>query len=219
MKILDLYCCAGGASHGYHLAGLEVTGVDIAPQKRYPYPFIQADAIDFLRAHGHQFDAIHASPPCQAYTSLAAINPGHDHPRLIEPTRLALQQSGKPYILENVPGAPLLDPIKLCGSSFSLRVRRHRLFESNIPLLSLPCRHREQGRPIGVYGNRGSQPLRHSPHGGSFIRARSTTEARAIMGIDWMVWHELTQAIPPAYTLFLGTQLLTYLHHTKGQAA
>lgn len=218
-KLLDLFSGAGGAGRGYQLAGFHVTGVDHKPQPRFAGDaFVQADALDYLAEHGREFDAIHASPPCQAYVKgLAALNakrhgcPVRPQPRLIEPVRAALQATGRPYVIENVMGAPLVAGIVLCGSSFGLKVRRHRLFESNVLLFARPCRHAEQGRPIGVYGDRGSWARRTPEHGGAFHRAGSVEEAREAMGIDWMTWNELTQAIPPAYTLWIGRQLLATL--------
>ncbi|MDE3197585.1 MAG: DNA cytosine methyltransferase, partial [Acidobacteriota bacterium] len=137
-RLLDLFCCAGGAGAGYGRAGFEVVGVDLKPQPRYPFEFRQADALaldsDFIAS----FDAIHASPPCQSYSDLAKRNGNaHEWPRLVEPVRRMLQQSGLPYIIENVEGAPLLNPVVLCGTMFrGLRVLRHRLFESNFPIIA-----------------------------------------------------------------------------------
>lgn len=136
-RLLDLFCGAGGAAMGYHRAGFEVVGVDLKPQKHYPFEFHQADALEFLAEHGREFDVIHASPPCQAHTSLKNLH-DKDYPELIEPTRRLLEKTGLPYIIENVVGAPLRNPILLCGSSFGLRVRRHRLFESNWFLIAPP---------------------------------------------------------------------------------
>lgn len=195
---------------GYHRAGFDVVGVDHMPQPRYPFTFVQADALDYCREHGHEFDVIHASPPCQAYSALAAINRrnGHKHPELVDPTRDALIATGLPFVIENVVGAPLRKPILLCGSAFGLRVRRHRLFESNTFLLTPGCNHAGQGPTIGVYGNRGSGSLKPRAKGGRFIRAKSLAEGQEAMGIDWMTWKELTQAIPPAYTELIGRQLI-----------
>ena len=133
-KLLDLYCCGSGAGYGYEQAGYDVTGVDIEPQPKHRGKFIQADAIEYLKAHFHEYDVIHASPPCQAHSSLTALTSTKEHLDLIPATREALRKIGKPYIIENVPGAPLLDPLTLCGTEFGLGVARHRLFESNMPL-------------------------------------------------------------------------------------
>lgn len=211
-RLLDLFSGAGGAARGYQRAGFHVTGIDNRPQPRYAGDvFIQADALTYCAEHGHEFDAIHASPPCQAYISgLGALNRkyGHSHPELIKPTRDALRRSQRPYVIENVVGAPLLEPIVLCGSAFGLRVRRHRVFECSVLLLAPGCTHKRQGRTIGVYGNKGSGELQEHPLGGWFYRAKSDQEAGDAMGIDWMRWKELTQAIPPAYTELIGRQLI-----------
>ena len=208
MKLLDLYCKAGGASKGYQLAGFEVVGVDIKKQKRYPYEFIQADCLelmkdmDFLRS----FDVIAASPPCQTHSITQHLRNAQgkstDKIDLIPQTRDALIASGKPYVIENVPGAPLIEPIQMCGSYFGLRVRRHRRFESNLPLIGSPCKHKEQGKPVGVYGSMKDE----IPGGGH--TAKTIEQAREAMGIDWMIWGELVEAIPPIYTQEIGKQLL-----------
>jgi len=208
MKLLDLYCKAGGASRGYQLAGFEVVGVDIKKQKRYPYEFIQADCLevmkdmDFLKS----FDVIAASPPCQTHSITQHLRNAQgkstDKVDLIPQTREALIESGKPYVIENVPGAPLINPIQMCGSYFGLKVRRHRRFESNLPLVGSPCKHKEQGKPVGVYGSMRDE----IPKGGH--TAKTIEEAREAMGIDWMIWGELVEAIPPIYTQEIGKQIL-----------
>ena len=208
MKLLDLYCKAGGASKGYQLAGFEVVGVDIKKQKRYPYEFIQADClelmkdIDFLKS----FDVITASPPCQTHSITQHLRNAQgkstDKIDLIPQTREALIASGKPYVIENVPGSPLINPIQMCGSSFGLKVRRHRLFESNLQLKGSVCNHKEQGKPVGIYGSMRDE----IPNGGH--TAKSIEQAREAMGIDWMIWGELVEAIPPIYTKEIGTQIL-----------
>lgn len=231
--LLDTYCRAGGASKGYHDAGFEVVGVDIAPQKHYPYKFICADALEYLREHGEEYDAIAASPPCQAFCALKSLHKGtgyeERHPDLIEPTRELLVATGAPWIMENVVGAPLIDPVMLCGTMFGLgtscgaELRRHRLFESNIVLYTpSKCKHSGR-RTIGVYGHgqcfedkRRTISVTSSTPQQNVVRnlIRKTypvTEARRAMGIDWMVQADLSQAIPPAYTLFLGKQLLRYV--------
>ena len=208
MRILDLFSKSGGAGYGYHLAGFEVVGVDIANIKRYPFEFIRRDAIEVLadKEFLSTFDAIHASPPCQTHSATKHLRNAQGKQSskidLIPQTRAGLIASGLPYIIENVPGAPLHNPVVLCGSSFGLKVRRHRLFESNVQLTGLPCDHKTQGRPVGVYGS-----LRDDiPHGGK--TATSVEEAREAMGIDWMLWGDLVEAIPPAYTEHLGKQLI-----------
>lgn len=303
--ILDLFCGAGGCSHGYVQAGFEVVGIDKAKQKNYPYRFIQADALKFAdMVNLSCFSAIHASPPCQLHSSLAhlpSFKPGN-YEDLIEPTRDLLARIGKPYIMENVPGAPLHNPLMLCGSMFGLQtdcgaeLRRHRLFE--VPWFwdwfyetqdwfgGLPkCSH-YANRPIGVYGEgspmegrryigvkgghaeAGARTSRvisvygdhprdtalekrkyckratvtvtgHSPNNWTAIgeRRRRTVSvtgatpqqnvvkntiretftvdaARIAMGIDWMTMKELSQAIPPKYTYWIGLQLMKYLEET-----
>jgi DNA (cytosine-5)-methyltransferase 1 len=216
MRLLDLFCKAGGASMGFHLAGFEVTGVDIKNQRRYPFDFIQADAMEILNdvEYLRSFDVIAASPPCQTHsiTKNLRIAQGKstDKIDLIPETREKLAAANVPFIIENVPGAPLVNPVQVCGSFFGLGVRRHRRFESNIPLFGTPCNHKEQGRPIGVYGS-----LRDEiPSGGK--TAESIEQARNAMGIDWMIWSELVEAIPPAYTRFIGEQCFQSLTRPTG---
>ncbi len=217
MRLLDLYCGAGGAAAGYYSAGFtKIVGVDNRPQKHYPFTFVLGDAIDYLAAHGHEFDAIHASPPCQAYmdTHKNGAKPSI-HPRLIEPTRALLLRMGVPYVIENVHKAPLNISLMLCGTMFGLRVIRHRYFECSFPILPspVPCNHWGQvasGDFVGVYamggrGHRHGRGIRDGPP-----EAPKVTAAEA-MGIDWMNFYELTQAIPSAYTEFVGKQLVEYL--------
>lgn len=224
MKLLDLFCGAGGAGYGYHLAGFDVVGVDIKPQRNYPFEFVQGDALEYLRLHGHRFDVIHASPPCQAHTTLKKMWNAKQHKDFIPETREALINSGKPFVIENVPGAPLATLLKLCGTMFGLKsssgaeLRRHRFFESNVLLLSgLHCRH-GKGAVLGVYGGHVRDRCRvitvtgHTPQMNVVKnRVRETftvEEAREAMGIDWMNMQELSQAIPPAYTKYIGGLLL-----------
>jgi DNA (cytosine-5)-methyltransferase 1 len=204
-RLLDLFCGGGGASMGYWLAGFEVVGVDIAKQPRYPFAFFQADALEFAEVWGDRFDAIHASPPCQAYSRLAARHPDREYPDLIGPTREVLQKLGNlgiPYVIENVPEAPLRDPVTLCGSSFELgtdeyQLRRHRAFEANWPLRGRICTHDE--RPtISVAGHAG----RASRNGSG-----TSAERREAMGIPWLTADTLSEAIPPAYAESIGHQL------------
>lgn len=204
-RLLDLFCGAGGAGMGYHRAGFDVTGVDLGAQRHYPFDFVRADALDYLAAHGHEFDVIHASPPCQAYsiTGNLARSQGHEASTvdLVAPTRDLLRSIGRPYVIENVPNSPLINPVTLCGSAFGLGVRRHRLFESSELLFGVECDHKRQGRPIGVYGSK----MDDIPAGGR--TARTLEEGQAAMGIDWMPWSSLVLAIPPDYTAHLGFQL------------
>lgn len=199
---------------GYHRAGFEVVGVDIAPQPNYPFEFHQADALYILDnlAAGEElggpyrwrYDAIHASPPCQRY--IRGGLQGSDHPDLLGRARELLDTTGLPYVIENVPGAPMRADVVFCGSMFGLPIRRHRWFESNVPLavLTPPCDH---SKPIvGVYGH---------PHGkaGAFpgMLPGSLESWSAALGIDWMTTSELSQAIPPPYTELIGAQLLDHL--------
>ena len=158
MRLLDLYCKAGGASKGYSDAGFEVVGIDIKKQKRYPYEFIKADCLEILQDLDYlrTFDVIAASPPCQTHSRTKHLRDAQGGTTtkldLIPQTRAALIESGVPYVIENVPGAPLINPVQFCGSSFGLKVRRHRLFESSIEITGSVCKHKEQGKPIGVYG-------------------------------------------------------------------
>ena len=211
MKLLDLFCGVGGASVGYAQAGFEVHGVDLKHGKRYPFTYLRADVLDVLQDDEFikQFDVIHASPPCQTHSITQHLRNAQGKSTskvdLIPQTRAALIASGKPYIIENVPGSPLIDPIQLCGSSFGLKVRRHRLFESNMPLKGSICNHKEQGRPIGVYGSLNDQ----IPNGGK--TAETIDQARQAMGMDWAIWTELVEAIPPAFTKYLGDQVGSWL--------
>lgn len=199
MKLLDLFCKAGGAGEGYRRAGFEVTGVDTAPQPNNPHTFVQADALAYALEHGHEYDAIHASPPCQGYSQLQAMHPGKKYPRLIAPVRNLLIRIGKPWIIENVEGAPLQSysdlfgthGVMLCGSMFGLGIqrgylRRHRIFETSFPVPQPPCNHK--GPAVGVYGH-GGQSKKH--------RMLYRAEAAVAMGITWMSREEMTQAIPP----------------------
>ena len=206
-RLLDLFCGAGGAAVGYHHAGFDVVGVDSAPQPRFPFDFIQADAMsldaDFLAS----FDVIHASPPCQAYSDLAARNGNADDwPRLIEPVRAMLVATGKPYIIENVEGAPLRNYIVLCGTMFpGLRVIRHRLFETNF-IIPVPPHgrhplvhtHDKRKRHYGKT-NEWRDFVTVTGGGNSTVAA-----ARDAMGIDWMTKREINEAIPPAYAEYVG---------------
>jgi len=210
MKLLDLFCGAGGASMGYFNAGFDVVGIDNKAHKDYPFVMAVADVMDLTPDYLQKFDLIHASPPCQPFTSLMKLAHAQgkqtNKPDLLEPTRRLLRASGVNYIIENVPGAPLINPVQLCGSSFNLKVRRHRLFESYLKLKGSECDHKAQGRPIGVYGSMKDE----IPTGGK--TATTVDEARNAMGISWsMKWGDLVEAIPPIYTEYLGKQALEQL--------
>lgn len=213
-RLLDLFCGAGGAAEGYSRAGFEVVGVDIKPQPNYPFEFHQGDALEVLRFPQPTFHAIHASPPCQGYSTQTA-DPAR-HPRLIAPVREALRHLDVPWVIENVEGArrELLSPVRLCGSSFGLDLRRHRYFETNWDLEGKPCEHWWQtprfrsldhtmvkaGKLASVVGVHG-----HINYTGEFeLRCEA-------MGIGWMTNEELVEAIPPTYTQYIGKQLLAVL--------
>ena len=213
-RLLDLFCGAGGAGVGYQRAGFEVTGVDIEEHPDCPYPILVGDAMSVLHCPAilQGFDLIHASPPCPAYSTMTP-DPSK-HVGLIAPVRELLIAWGGSYVIENVPGAlpHMHNPVRLCGSAFDLAVRRHRLFESNQPIAPTECFHARQGRPAGVYGDHPDSREFLRPDGtrrGS--KATSLAEAQWAMGIDWMNWMDLKDAIPPAYTEYIGTQLLDHL--------
>ncbi len=228
-RLLDLYCGAGGAGMGYHLAGFDVVGVDIAPQPNYPFEFIQEDALrvlDHMARHwagkgeawafGHRFDAIHASPPCQHYSIANNIHGRSDHPDLLPATRDRLTAWGGPWVIENVPGAPMRNWVVMCGRALGLGVKRHRWFESNTALLVPPCPHGHPGDWVSVFGHtvlsRGHVTGKAKGGGNTIKRTHLGTDVgREAMGIDWMNRDELSEAIPPAYTEWLGTQLIEHL--------
>ena len=210
--ILDLFCGAGGAAKGYHDAGFEVVGVDLKPQPHYPYPFIQADALEYLDTVDlRQFRAIHASPVCKGYTEMNTT--GKDrHQKLIQPTRVRLERTRLPWVIENVEGAvsELPGSLMLCGTMFGLRIERHRFFESSHILFAPgPCQHGDGC--IGVYGNSvwdSSRPGAIRKDGRVRPAIIPWQEGAAAMGINWMTHQELTQAIPPAYTAWIGQFLM-----------
>lgn len=216
-KMLDLFCCQGGASRGYVDAGFDVVGVDIDPQPRYPYAFIQADALDYLEAHGHEYDAIHASPPCQSFLNLGKVNIAlgrdYDYPNLIGPTRELLRAVGKPYVIENVQDASehLIDPVRVCGTGLGQPIRRHRLFESNLPLVGIGCEHKRYTEPKYWTGWRPKGEKRLSTVVQVYGNAGGQHEWPDAMGIDWMDRHGFVEAIPPSYTEHIGRQIATHL--------
>lgn len=206
-KVLDLFCGAGGAGAGYARAGFEVAGWDIEHHPGYPFEHHVGDALEVLAdvEYVRSFDLVHASPPCQAYTNAAKIM-SRKHPDLVGPVRECLVAAGVPYIIENVVGAPLIDPVTLCGAMFpGLRTYRHRLFESNMPLTTPP--HPDHVVPTTKMGRR--------PREGEFMHVvgnfSGVAAAREAMGIDWMTRDDLREAIPPAYTEHLGQQALDQL--------
>lgn len=219
--LLDLFCSAGGAAMGYHRAGFDVIGVDIKPQKNYPFEFVEHDALelmsDLLKERStvmyhrgyllESFSAIHASPPCQAYSVMKNRVAPRKTVDLVAATRILLQKSGKPWVIENVPGSPLLSPIVLCGTHFGLKVLRHRLFET-WPRINPPeqsCKHPPRGS-VGKAGHYGDK----KPGDWVSVAGRgSRIIGSAAMGIDWyMNRDEVSQAIPPYYTEWIGKRLL-----------
>lgn len=202
-RLLDLFCKAGGCSVGYHRAGFDLVGVDIEPQPRYPFVFVQADVLKLDLSFLQSFDAIHASPPCQHYSKATAWRGSRrQHPDLIGTVRGLLLAAGKPYVIETVEDGrnKLVCPVMLCGSMFGLKVRRHRAFElSWCPLILTPsCVHRADDFSFD--------------HG--FKQAESVY--RDAMGCAWMTVHESRQAIPPAYTEFLGRQIKRHMETVTG---
>jgi DNA (cytosine-5)-methyltransferase 1 len=233
-RLLDLYCCEGGASTGYARAGYRVYGVDIDERDAYSFPFHHGSALDVLaelvagRAVEFtlpdgtteqlvlaDFAVIHASPPCQAFSTITPTEARSNWPDLIRPTRELLVATGLPYVIENVEGAraELIDPMRLCGSSFGLRVRRHRWFESNVWLTSVPCDHAAQGEAVGVYGSHGDNSYTYIRPDGTKRgrRAANEADARDAMGMPWATWRGCVEAIPPAYAEFIGEQLIATL--------
>ena len=204
-RLLDLFCGAGVGAMGYSRAGFDIVGVDIRPQPNYPFEFWEGDALLVAGNLMRTFGAIHASPPCQRYIR-GGLQNGREHPDLLAPTRDLLDAMRLPYVIENVPGAPMRPDVVLCGSMFGLPIRRHRWFESNMPLdvMTAPCDHSQP--IIGVYGH---------PHGqaGAFpgTLPGSLESWSLALGVDWMSTRELAQAIPPAYTELIGHQLMQHI--------
>jgi DNA (cytosine-5)-methyltransferase 1 len=202
MKVLDLFCCQGGAGKGYERAGFDVTGVDKDPQPRYPLPFVQADAIEYVRAHGAEFDFIHASPPCQLYSLTYRIQ-GNDHPDLIGPTREALNATGVPWVIENVEDArsELRNPVTLCGVYFGLRTYRHRLFETGGWTLAQP-----EHAPHTVKTIKMGRALREGDYYHAVGNFSNVDYVRRDMGASWMSRDGLRECIPPAYAAHVGRE-------------
>ncbi|WP_328749636.1 SAM-dependent methyltransferase [Streptomyces sp. NBC_00285] len=215
-RLLDLFCCQGGAAKGYSDAGFDVTGVDINPQPRYPFRFVQADAIAFVLEHGAAFDFIHASPPCQHDSDCQRIQ-DNAHPDLIAPARAALEASGRPWVMENVRGAvpKLHRPVMLCGPMFAVDTYRHRFFETGGGFtLDQPCHpthlmpQAKMGRPVPP------------GHYGQFVGNFSGVDlARRVLGVPWMNRDGIRECIPPAYAEFIGRAALAVLTPALGVAA
>ncbi len=217
-RLLDLFCGAGGAARGYADAGFDVLGVDIKPQPRYPFQFWQDDALLLLTEFadwGEQGYAIHASPPCQAFTAYRRNGNVREYPDLIAETRELLQATGLPYVIENVEGSPLIDPVMICGTMFDppMEIQRHRLFETNWPLEPpmWPCRHKLNGQDRYP----GGRSVARTGVSTGLVRATieigswdiPLAQQQEAMGIDWMALEELSEAIPPSYTQLIGEQL------------
>lgn len=214
-RALDLFCGAGGASMGLHRAGFDVTGVDIKAQPRYPFTFIQGDAtrpdIDLS-----SFDFVWASPPCQGYSDLRHAPGSKPHPKLIGPVRALLEREADLWCIENVEGAPLIDPLVLCGSQFGLGVdawqlRRHRLFECNFAVPAPACSH--VGPVIGIYGGhvrcRSGKFWRKG--GADFPNHDKKALAQKALGIDWMTMAEMSQAIPPVFSQHIARSAMAHV--------
>jgi len=228
VRILDLFCCEGGAAMGYHRAGFEVVGVDINPQPLYPFKFVQEDALDclndiywgFWNIVPEYFDAIHASPPCQ-FATVYGNNKAHvkdDHPNLIPETRELLEAIGLPYVIENVEGArsELRDPTRICGTGLGVRVRRHRYFETNWPLEGVPCDHKRFTDRI--FPGSSNRPNGRTVMNVGEYRVPLATQ-REVMEMPWADLYGISQAVPPPYTEHIGRQLMTYLLEQKEEAA
>ena len=194
MKALDLFCCGGGAGMGLHKAGYDVTGVDISPQPKYPFKFIQSCALE-VDLDGYDF--LWASPPCQGHTKAKKLQ-GNTHECFIDRIRERFKKSGKPWCIENVVGAPLINPVMLCGTMFGLKTYRHRLFECSFPVTA-PAHGEHKVKQVKM-----GRPVKD----GDFIQVvghfSNVPYARKAMGIDWLGQNELREAIPPAYSEYIA---------------
>lgn len=212
MRVLDLFCCAGGAAMGLHRAGFSVSGVDIKPQPRYPFDFVQMDALDALIGDLSQYDLIWASPPCQLFCALKTREDLSGYPDLIDPVRQRLLAHGIPFVIENVPGAPIRQDLMLCGGMFGLRSYRHRYFECNFPI-EQPTHPAHRVR----VNRRGENRREHWANGG-FITITGdvgTYCGPEAMGIDWMSGNEMSEAIPPAYAEYIGRAAMKHILERK----
>jgi DNA (cytosine-5)-methyltransferase 1 len=223
MRALDLYCGAGGASKGLHNAGFHMFGVDKQDQPRYPYGFKRCDALSLPLSALRMFDFIWASPPCQKHTALKTMHNAKQHEDLIPQTRAMLQAAGVPYVIENVMGAPLINPLLLCGTMFDLGVedaelRRHRQFECSFPIPQPGCQHNKL-RTIGIYGGHVRNRQRRAGSNNRGVADFSVEQGQEAMGIDWMTLAELSQAIPPPYSEFIGRAALNHIHSAAVPAA
>lgn len=208
MRALDAYCCQGGAGAGYGQAGFEVTGVDLGPQPRYPFTFVQGDAIEYIKEHGAEFGFIHASPPCQLDSDTQRLR-GNAHPDLIGPTRAALEATGVPWVIENVKGAvpKLRSPVMLCGAMFGLETYRHRYFETGGWSLEAPA-HPEHTAPQVKMG----RPIPPGSFGQYVGNFSGVEHARRDLDVPWMNRNGIRECIPPAYARYIGGQFLAQRH-------
>ncbi len=204
LKLLDLFSCQGVCGKGFEDAGFEVTGVDLYPQPKHPGKFIQADAIEYLLENGHLYDYIHASPPCQEHStaSMQFRILGKSYPDLIAATRAALISVGKPWDIENVPNAPLNNPVTLCGTMFGMPFYRHRLFETswgfNQPLhMAHIAKNAKMGRAV--------KPGEFIQFVGHFSGVQYV---RDLLDVQWADQYGLAQCVPPQYTKYIGEQYL-----------
>jgi len=206
-RLLDLFCGAGGAAVGYYRAGFDIIGVDNKPQPNYPFEFHLADALEYPL---DGFDAYHASPPCQRYSRTKAMH-NSEHPDYYKTIREKLISTGKPWVIENVIGAPYQSGITLCGSMFGLGVWRHRNFETSWLIWQPLCGHDLVPYPIDVTGTGGPCDRLDKSTGGAHRKPQNIAHAREVMGIDWMTRRDISQAIPPAYTKYIGDKLMEIL--------